>query len=823
MRHRLWTNCVVFIAAVTGCAAGVYAQDPDYYVNQAATGANTGLSWTDAFTELSSAFADAGADDVIWVAAGEYEPGNSTFATFQLAPGMQLYGGFQGGETSIDQRNPNPATNGTVIDGEIAVFIPPASIGIDYVHVLVTAPEGDSDFVLDGFTLKRSDNHAIRHHNAGGTYRNLLIEDCESVVFEGAGMRISSADPPAAPSRPTIESCIFRNNRIGNGGAGAGIWCEDSDPFVLGCLFESNRVGDDADSFLGAGSAFYGQRGRPVIRDCTFKDNLLYGGFGGAMYYFTNLPTPEVPDPGSITVLLSQFLDNRIISSDANFQALGYGGGGAFAHVNGVFFNCTFARNRLENEMGTPSLFGRGGGLLALKTGNRLVNSLLVDNRAGFGAGLFIAAGFNGQFAHETEVRGCTITRNIAMTDGGGVYVQTQPTGTQLVSDVTNCIAYDNQDNCGTSCDDGQFAQIWADTFVPGVSVTFSDIENLVEFGFYDDGVLNVNNIGEDPSFVDPDGPNDTPGDDDDDFRLLKCSPAIDRGTSTLFPFDTPDLDDDLDFAELLPDRDLFDRAVDDPATEPNPGAGTQPYLDLGAYEFRPGHVGAMLLGDLNRDMLVNGDDVPLFTRCALGYTPGMPISTWCLPADMNQDGDIDFELKGPDDLDCFVLLCLTFPDIPDCVGGACPEGGQGLLGGELLASAQTGGPGDCNGNGIDDALDMSVAILNSLDCNDNGIIDACDIESGFSADANGNGYPDECDAAAGLSPSDDPVAEYASLDIATVVELEGQFSDWAATRSWGPGAGEPAATGSAQFLLIVDKRRELGLPLLNRWIIELP
>ncbi len=119
--------------------------------------------------------------------------------------------------------------------------------------------------------------------------------------------------------------------------------------------------------------------------------------------------------------------------------------------------------------------------------------------------------------------------------------------------------------------------------------------------------------------------------------------------------------------------------------------------------------------------------------------------------------------------------------------------------------------------------LDVSVAILNGLDCNDNGIIDACDIESGISADANGNGYPDECDAAAGLSPGDDPVAQYAALDFTTVVKLEGQFSDWAATHTWGPGAGEPVATGSAQFLLIVDKRRELGLPLLNRWIIALP
>lgn len=60
------------------------------------------------------------------------------------------------------------------------------------------------------------------------------------------------------------------------------------------------------------------------------------------------------------------------------------------------------------------------------------------------------------------------------------------------------------------------------------------------------------------------------------------------------------------------------------------------------------------------------------------------------------------------------------------------------------MVLAGGGGITDCNGNGIDDATDISNGT--SADCNGNGVPDECDIASGTSTDANGNGVPDECD-----------------------------------------------------------------------------
>ena len=68
------------------------------YVNQAATGANNGTNWADAYRELRVALSNAVGGDQIWVASGTYKPtsGTDRDATFRLVSGVTLYGGFAG-------------------------------------------------------------------------------------------------------------------------------------------------------------------------------------------------------------------------------------------------------------------------------------------------------------------------------------------------------------------------------------------------------------------------------------------------------------------------------------------------------------------------------------------------------------------------------------------------------------------------------------------------------------------------------------------------------------------------------------------------------
>ena len=87
-------------------------------VDAAASGAGTGLSWTDAFTTIQAAVdaasAMGGAD--VWVAAGTYT--SSSASVVELAEYVHVYGGFSGWETAAAARN--WAVNDTIIDGENA-------------------------------------------------------------------------------------------------------------------------------------------------------------------------------------------------------------------------------------------------------------------------------------------------------------------------------------------------------------------------------------------------------------------------------------------------------------------------------------------------------------------------------------------------------------------------------------------------------------------------------------------------------------------------------------------------------------------------------
>ena len=85
--HNLWE----VLTALPAEAAGTI------YVDASATGADTGLSWTDAYPTLQEALADAVSGDKIWVAAGVYYPdegggmtNNDLTATFTLINGVEL-------------------------------------------------------------------------------------------------------------------------------------------------------------------------------------------------------------------------------------------------------------------------------------------------------------------------------------------------------------------------------------------------------------------------------------------------------------------------------------------------------------------------------------------------------------------------------------------------------------------------------------------------------------------------------------------------------------------------------------------------------------
>lgn len=106
------------------------------FVNLAAKGANNGSSWENAFTDLQNALAAAKESDQIWIASGTYYPGQtgaSRSTTFLLTKGVEIYGGFQGSEINLSERN--STKHPTTLSGDL-----------------------NRDDIIDNFNENRTDN-----------------------------------------------------------------------------------------------------------------------------------------------------------------------------------------------------------------------------------------------------------------------------------------------------------------------------------------------------------------------------------------------------------------------------------------------------------------------------------------------------------------------------------------------------------------------------------------------------------------------------------------------------------------------------------------
>lgn len=123
------------------------------YVDKDALGVQDGSSWTNAYRNLSQAIDRSNhcpAITQIWVAEGIYKPHPQVARTFSYAlrEGLQIYGGFQGIETSPEERIYNAYP--TIISGDIGISGNPS----DNLYHVVSILPGSSYVLLDGLFIE---------------------------------------------------------------------------------------------------------------------------------------------------------------------------------------------------------------------------------------------------------------------------------------------------------------------------------------------------------------------------------------------------------------------------------------------------------------------------------------------------------------------------------------------------------------------------------------------------------------------------------------------------------------------------------------------
>ncbi len=330
---------------------------PVVYVYDDASGNNDGTSWADAFNDLQDALALANSCtniSEIWVAAGTYKPtsGTDRSISFVIKNNLAIYGGFNGTETQLSERD--WTTNETILSGDIGT----PGDNNDNSYTVVTGSGTDSTAVLDGFTITMGNASEVGFGNpnnsGGGMYNNNGSPTVTNTNFlgntansYGGGMYNENE------SSPTVMNCTFSGNTAGSSGGGM-FNRNNSSPTVTNSTFSGNTAESSG------GGIYNSNDSSPMVINITISGNTA-GVNGGGMYNFGN---------SSPTVTNSTFLGNT-----ADF------GGGMYNLLSSspMVTNSTFSENTAESS---------GGGIYNSNDSSPMVINITISgNTAGVNGG----------------------------------------------------------------------------------------------------------------------------------------------------------------------------------------------------------------------------------------------------------------------------------------------------------------------------------------------------------------------------------------------------------------------------------------------------
>ncbi len=349
------------------------------YVSAGAAG--DGSSWANASGDLRAVLDAASFGDVIWVQEGTYYPLTCTTCTpsemnqsFEINDGVSLYGGFQGWETSLDQRDWN--VNETILSGDLNQDNQPDSNA----YTVVYFENVSASTTIDGFIIENGNANSLtgsnsnRMRSGAGIYnrgnissnpilKNLIVRN--NMTASGGGGMVNNGSG-GGETNPRIENCQFLNNEcVGNGGAilNDASSSGTSSPEIIQVLFQDN-IGK-----YGAGVYNSGLSGTssPSIINCSFITNTAIA-YSGAIYNFGK--SGGVASPIIFNCL---FYKNTASSAGAVYSL------GSVGTATPEIANCTFFGNH-ANTGGAVYCNESIGGL----TQATITNTIFWDNTAGF-------------------------------------------------------------------------------------------------------------------------------------------------------------------------------------------------------------------------------------------------------------------------------------------------------------------------------------------------------------------------------------------------------------------------------------------------------
>ena len=579
-----------------------------------ADGNGNGSSWSNAFSTLQQAIAQASPGTEIWVAKGIYYPiqcgpcsYNDRSVSFQIPDGVKVYGGFNGDETNINQRDIN--SNPTILSGDIDQN----SNSSNNSFTIVLFQNVSDQTELDGFVLTGGNadwwgadsnskylcggaiynDGSLAGSHSSPLVRNCTFEENQASTFGGAVYNYGGF---SGFNHASFDNCIFENNVAASGGGAMynnGSFDGECEITITSCHFQNNTTSFNGGAIYNQGSSA-GKAGG-IVTNCTFIGNSASAS-GGAVLNFGNNGESS-----------PTFQDCNFDANNAQQGGAVFNDGSFTGKSHGLFINCDFTQN--TTTLGGGAVYNLGSEAGA--SNPTFTNCNFVSNGAVSSGGAFFSNGLGG--ISNATLTNCVFTANISDEYGGAVYnlgksgnsspeitncmfINNTATAAgaiyNLGSDsgnssptVTNCTFYGNQANVGAciynQANDfsGTCSPIvtnciaWNNTAISGFGTFFQNgygsptiSHSLINVSNCNDLNTGINGsvtcgpgliFNQNPMFADANSQN---------FHLQSESPAIDKGSNTA-----------INATGVLYDLDSLIRVNN----------GT---VDLGAYEFNTGN-----------------------------------------------------------------------------------------------------------------------------------------------------------------------------------------------------------------------------------------
>ena len=276
------------------------------YVKADAPAGGGGGSWETAYNILQDGLDDAESGDEIWLVAGTYYP-TSDYGLgigvrgnhFRMKNEVGIYGGFDGTETTLAQRDVQ--NNVTILSGDLlgnddpytpVEYLIDDPCRADNCYHVFYHPEGtdlDPNAIIDGVTITAGNAGEYPHDYGSGMYNyssSPTVTGCtfsgNSAVWEGGGMYNDNGDPQ-------LTNCTFIGNLafLGGGMFNGSMWSmRICDPKLTNCTFSGNSAEGSGGGMLNGGIVIR----NPILINCTFSGNSAAFSGGGMANRFSSHP-----------------------------------------------------------------------------------------------------------------------------------------------------------------------------------------------------------------------------------------------------------------------------------------------------------------------------------------------------------------------------------------------------------------------------------------------------------------------------------------------------------------------------------------------------